>query len=515
MTFSAEPQLSVVIPVYNNWWLTERCLRALGELHERSAVAFETIVVDNASTDETPNAMERFPWVRYLRHEQNRNFAGACNDGAAMARAPLVLFLNNDAYPIGDALAPLVRAFDRSEIAIATGALLYEDGVTQDAGMVVLQNAHWHHSFRNLPSSLPEVRESRDALAAGGAAMVVRAQWFRGAGGFDETFVNGFEDVDLCLRARAQGLVMRYVADAPFAHYEGASEGRFAREHENERRFYDRWVSTMAELPRTQRGEVGAIVTHAGQDDALSTAAREDLEEALRSFGHPVVRNRIAPMQRFDRRFRRAAALGWFGAAAQLPSVTLSRTKPFPELRVSGAVELTVPWLPCASATRIERCALRRSSQARCENVAVCGSAGDILSGDGVVHVTPAMLLGEADPLGVACVVHAGFTDDAAFGNVLLAQAGIPAVVVDTPELRSIFAGDVAAFTDIAGIADAVQRFVEDAAQRERYGKRLAADAARRFSPRRTAIRVVDLLCAARFGLERPGNALRNSPLRA
>ena len=41
--------------------------------------------------------------MRYLRHDVNRNFAGACNAGARMAEAPLTLLLNNDAYPLGDA----------------------------------------------------------------------------------------------------------------------------------------------------------------------------------------------------------------------------------------------------------------------------------------------------------------------------------------------------------------------------------------------------------------------------
>lgn len=514
MRSTAGLQLSIVIPVYNNWWLTERCLHALNELRERSVVAFETIVVDNASSDETPVEIARFPWVRYLRHEQNRNFGGACNDGAAMAGAPLVLFLNNDAYPIDDALAPLVRAFDRPGVAIASGALLYEDGVTQDAGMVVLPNAHWHHSYRNLPSSLPAVRESRDALAAGGAAMVVRTQWFRDLDGFDETFVNGFEDIDLSLRARRDGRIISYVGDAIFAHYEGASEGRFAREHENERRFYERWSNVMAGLPRVQRGEVGAIVMRAAKEDALLTAAREDLEDALRSFGHPVVNDRISPLQRLDKRFRHAAAVGWFTASNGTPSVTLARDADFATLRVSGAVDLAVPWLPCASASRIEGCVLRRSTQPSCETVAVCGDADDAIRGDNVTRVTPEMLLGRGDPIDVACVVHIGLTDDAGFGNVLLAQAGIPVVALDRPELRAIFSEDVALFANADNIETAVQRFVKDVSLREKYGQRVAADASRRFSPRRTAIRVVDLLCAARFGLERPGKARSDSPLR-
>ncbi|MBV8197915.1 MAG: glycosyltransferase family 2 protein, partial [Candidatus Eremiobacteraeota bacterium] len=250
----ARPELSVVIPVYNNWWLTERCLRELEKARTESSVAFETIVVDNASTDETPRAAARFPWARYLRNEINQNFAGACNAGARAAVTPLTFFLNNDAYPLGDSFTPLVRAFDRPEVAIAGGALFFEDGVTQAAGLVMLPNGHWHYSCRNLPSSLDDVNRSRDALGVSGAAMAVRTQWFLDDGGFDETFINGFEDVDLCLRARAEGRVIAYVAGAQFAHYEGASAGRFTREQENERRFYDRWSSTMAELPRVQRG---------------------------------------------------------------------------------------------------------------------------------------------------------------------------------------------------------------------------------------------------------------------
>lgn len=517
MTSQAELQLSIVIPVYNNWWLTERCLRVLDRLRAQSAVAFETIVVDNASTDETRAEIVSFDWVRYRRNESNRNFAGACNDGAGIAEAPLVLFLNNDAYPIGDALTPLVRGFERAEVVIASGALVYEDEVTQDAGMVVLENAHWHHSYRNLPSSLAPVQTSRDALAVGGAAMTVRTRWFLDAGGFDETFVNGFEDVDLCLRARAAGRVITYVADAIFAHYEGASAGRFAREQENERRFYERWSDAMADLPRVQRGDVGAIVVCAGEEeDSLVKAARQDLEDALESFGHPVVHHRITPWQKLDRRYRRAATLGWFRTPETPPSVTLKRDASFAELRVAGAIDLAIPWLPCAAATRVQRCALRPSSQTRCQTVGLIGCDEDhvAIADTEFVRMTPEMLLAGTGSVEVACVVHLGLSDDAAFGNVLLAQAGIPAVVVDTPELRAIFAQDVALFVGDVGIEVAVQRFVNDAALRERYGARLAADASRRYSPRRTAIRVVDLLCAARFGLERVGVAKSNSPLR-
>jgi GT2 family glycosyltransferase len=501
------PQLSIVIPVYDNWWLTERCLRALEGLRGASAVAFETIVVDNASADETPRAIGGFPWVRYVRHETNLNFAGACNAGVRNAEAPIALLLNNDAYPLGDAFAPLVRAFDRPEVVIAGGALFFEDGVVQAAGLVLLSNAHWHYFQRNLAPDLQDVARPRDALAVSGAAMAVRSEWFIANGGFDESFVNGFEDVDLCLRGRAQGRAIAYVADARFARYEAASANRFAREAENERRFYARWTQAMRPLPRTLRGDLGAIAVN---DDAASgplvAAALCDAENALRAFGHPVVRGSIPSWRRVDRRFRRAANLSWFAKDPRRPGIAVrSRAPELPAIRTFGAADLEVPFLPCAAPERLTKLQLRASNDPACVTVGVVGSDDDVRAFDPVgeyptVRLTSEMLLGGAAPE-LACAVHAGLSDECAFGNVLLALAGLPAVV-PAVGLRALFAPDVAIYAEPAAAAEAVARLVRDPASRERYGRISAADARRRFSPRRSAIRLVDLLCAARFGLE-------------
>ncbi|MBV8375118.1 MAG: glycosyltransferase family 2 protein, partial [Candidatus Eremiobacteraeota bacterium] len=358
------PQLSIVVPVYNNWWLTSRALTELERLRELSLPPFETIIVDNASTDETPRAIARFGWVRYLRLESNANFAGACNAGARAAEAPLVLFLNNDAYPLGDAITPLVRVFDREEVAIAGGGLFFEDGVTQCAGFVVLPNAHWHFSCRNLPSTLDQVSRSRDAIGVSGAAMAVRTQWFLANGGFDETYVNGFEDVDLCMRARDQDRVICYVASARFAHYEGATVGRFEHEAQNELLFYRRWAPRFATIERTARGAVGAIAIHAAPAIApLSAAGMADLENALTAFGHPIVRGRVRPWKRFDPRYRRSAALGWFTEHGERPGIVLEHFAGTPAVvRVCGAAELCVPWLPCAAVERGGSVSVRPSS---------------------------------------------------------------------------------------------------------------------------------------------------------
>jgi hypothetical protein len=268
------------------------------------------------------------------------------------------------------------------------------------------------------------------------------------------------------------------------------------------------------------RGEVGAIAVRGSFGaDPLLAAALTDLEDALRGFGHPVVRGTIAPWQRLDRRFRRAANLAWFSGEPPEPGIAIRHNDDrLPVIRTFGAADLEVPWLPCAAAERVTQLRICRSDDRSCTTAGVIGSEAEVRAftqrsgGHSMRRITPEELLGGGSAA-VACVVHLGLTDESGFGNVLLAQAGLPAIVLDRAELRGLFAPDVALIGGSEQIAEAVGWMCSDPSARARYGRLVAADARRRFSPRRSAIRVVDLLCAARFGLERPAPARSDTPL--
>lgn len=89
-------KLSIIIPVFNKWNFTKSCLNDLFQLPDDH----EIIVVDNGSSDETETETEMRKLsqfnLHYIRNNVNLGFAKACNIGAAHARAPVVMFLNND-----------------------------------------------------------------------------------------------------------------------------------------------------------------------------------------------------------------------------------------------------------------------------------------------------------------------------------------------------------------------------------------------------------------------------------
>ena len=205
---------SIVIPVFNKVELTMQCLTALGQVTD--APDFEVIVVDNGSTDGTEEFLTHLGGdVQVVRNEENRGFAGACNQGAAVARGRHLIFLNNDTIPLANWLAPLVEEVERDPSVMMVGSkLLFPDGTIQHAG-VAFSRFHRtpYHIYQGFPADAPEVNLRRELQAVTAACVLVRRSEFEAVQGFDEGFRNSFEDVDLCLRINERGGAGRLSAD--------------------------------------------------------------------------------------------------------------------------------------------------------------------------------------------------------------------------------------------------------------------------------------------------------------
>src|SRR6266576_698331 len=212
---------SVVIPVHNRVSLTRHCLETiLGDPDFRAEA--EVIVVDDGSSDGTSELLLDFgDDIRVVTHPRPTGFATACNDGAAGAAGHDLVFLNNDTIPVPGWLGTLIDYADRHPKAAVVGAkLLFPNDTIQHAGMTIGEDRNPRHIYAGFPANHPAVNKSRRVPAVTAACAFLRRLPFEEAGGFDDAFQNGFEDVDLCFRLAERGCEIHYCHESVAYHME-------------------------------------------------------------------------------------------------------------------------------------------------------------------------------------------------------------------------------------------------------------------------------------------------------
>ncbi len=217
------------------------CIHYLAEMTQ--GLNYEVIIVDNGSADETPSFLQSLKGdVQVITNSSNRGFAKASNQGALKARGRHLLFLNNDTLPQGGWLSELMSTLEeRSRIGIAGSKLLYPDGSIQHAGIAFNKKGIPYLIYQGLHPDHPAVNRMRELQAVTAACMLVRKDLFFGIGGFDETYKNGLEDVDLCLKARERNWKIVYNPLSVLYHFEETTPGRKRHDAQNLAAFTGRW----------------------------------------------------------------------------------------------------------------------------------------------------------------------------------------------------------------------------------------------------------------------------------
>ena len=229
-------RVSVIIPAWNLVDLTSACLRSLAE-HSAGA-DLEVLVVDNGSTDATPEALpplgrELFGGrFRLLRQPENLGFARACNAGAREASGEMLFFLNNDTLCTEGWLPPLLAAF-KGRVGAAGPRLLYPDGRLQHCGIAFSPFFRVGHLYQFFPGDHPLLSRARPLQAITAAALMLPATLFREIGGFFESYRNGYEDMDLCLTLVAHGRKLAIAPESRIIHHTSATPDRFVHETAN------------------------------------------------------------------------------------------------------------------------------------------------------------------------------------------------------------------------------------------------------------------------------------------
>ncbi|AFY28318.1 putative glycosyltransferase [Cyanobium gracile PCC 6307] len=226
LPIAADPLVSILIPVHNQYGVTRRCLAAIAYAPTR--IPFEVLVVDDGSVDGTAEALAaEAPGVRLIRHDFARGFNQACCSGAAAARAPVLVLLNNDTEPCAAWLEELLDPFERwTDTGMVGAQLIYPDGRLQEAGGIVWGNGEpWNYGRGGNPHD-PRVAYARQVDYASAAAVAIRRDLWNRLGGFSPEFSPAYyEDTDLAFKVRQAGHTVRYTPLARVIHHEGMSCG--------------------------------------------------------------------------------------------------------------------------------------------------------------------------------------------------------------------------------------------------------------------------------------------------
>ena len=216
---SEAPRVSVIVPVYGKLPYTLACLRSIAR-HGADA-AFEVIVVDDASPDDSATVLAQVDGLHLLRNERNLGFIGSCNAGAAAARGTHLLFLNNDTQVTPGWLDRLLDCFaEEAGCGIAGSRLVYPDGRLQEAGgLVYADGSAWNYG-RFEDRNDPRFLYRRDADYVSGAALMIESTLFHAVGGFDRRYAPAYcEDMDLAFAVRAAGRRVIYQPESLVVHF--------------------------------------------------------------------------------------------------------------------------------------------------------------------------------------------------------------------------------------------------------------------------------------------------------
>lgn len=189
--------------------LLDRCLQGIAKT--TMYPNYEIVVVEHRTVDATAGKMDvLFASGRYTRvpYTGPFNFSKMNNQGVSAARGEMLIFLNDDIIPITPAwLGDLVAHLQRPEIGVVGAKLLFPSGVVQHAGIAIGIIDTTGHPFRRTFGSRywHWLDCERNVTAVTGACFGIRKEVFEALGGFEPEFAINYNDVDLCLRARAAG----------------------------------------------------------------------------------------------------------------------------------------------------------------------------------------------------------------------------------------------------------------------------------------------------------------------
>ena len=273
--------LSICIVNWNTRDYLRECLTSIAQYPPQRA--YETVVVDNASTDGSAEMVgAQFPQVRVIANDRNEQYARANNQAIEAGSGQMILLLNPDVRVLEGTIVRLLEFMDANPAAGACAPkLLHPDGRVQRSvrsfptpgalladllGLArIIPRSRILGRYRLTYWDYDSVREVDQPMAS---ALMIRRRALLQVGLFDEQFPLFFNDVDLCYRLRKAAWRIYFVPDACAIHHVGASTAQARRQalrlsREGLARFYRKHYRGALSWPGYWAATVGMRVAFA------------------------------------------------------------------------------------------------------------------------------------------------------------------------------------------------------------------------------------------------------------
>lgn len=237
------PGVSIITALYNCVELTQRYVDSL--VKTLQGVDWELILVDDASSDGTQDylkSLEGNPRITCIRNTENKGFSASNNIGASIAKADTIAFLNNDLELTTGWFEAMQKTLEMTEAPGVVG------NIQINPQSELIDHAGVFFGLDGMPRQARKNRRRYPTCdytewnAVTAACMLIKTSVFKEIGGFDESYRNGFEDIDLCVKLKQKGY-RHYVANkSRIYHMVSASPGRHKNNDKNSDLFSERWT---------------------------------------------------------------------------------------------------------------------------------------------------------------------------------------------------------------------------------------------------------------------------------
>ncbi len=231
-------KLSIIIVSWNTCELTLKCIRSVFKYLKD--IDFEVFVVDNSSSDNTVEELEKLDYknLKVIKNKENAGFSKANNIGINQSQGNLILLLNPDTELIDDTLIKIIEFINSDfKIGIVGPKLLNTDKTLQRSCRrfpKLIDQFFIQLKFYNfLPKKIISVRtyfmldfdhnEIKEVDQIMGAAMLIKKEVLDEVGLFDEKFWSTFEEVDLCKRIKDKEWKIYFNPECEIVHHKEQS----------------------------------------------------------------------------------------------------------------------------------------------------------------------------------------------------------------------------------------------------------------------------------------------------